>query len=160
MRLIQGLLALCALGGCMTSGQRPGVDPAKAITLEFVNETPEHRFSVGTFDGSRDCRGRRMEVPMTSDVGRLTLRVEPRSHQTVSYQFLGAFGDAKCGGTSTFETPQAPARYRLRMTQGRDNCRFTVHRLEAGEETEVPLVTRAMRKKEAEGAWCAADDRF
>jgi hypothetical protein len=161
MRFIHGLAALLVLSGCMTSSQRPAVDPARTLTLEVVNGTPEHRSTFGTFDASRDCRARRMEVPMSSDVGRLTLRVEQRSHQTVTYQFIGPFGDAKCGGTYTFETPQAPARYRLRMTQGRDDCRFTVHRLEAREETEVPLVTRAARKKaDADGAWCTADDRF
>lgn len=161
MRFIHGLAALCALGACTATPPRPAVDPAKAITLEVVNETPEHRFTVGTFDTSRDCRVRRMEVPTSSDVGRLTLRVEPRSHQTVTYQFLAPFGEAKCGGTYTFETPQAPARYRLRMAEGREGCRLTVHRLEVREETAVPLVTRATRRKpDADGAWCSADERF
>lgn len=161
MRFIHGLAALCALSACTSSGQRPAVDPAKAITFEVVNETPEHRFTFGTFDSSRDCRVRRMEVPMSSDVGRLTLRVEPRSHQTVTYQFVAPFGEAKCGGTYTFETPQSPARYRVRLAEGRDGCRLAVHRLEAREETAVPLVTRAARKKaDPDGAWCIADDRF
>lgn len=131
MRKIYVCMALIlGLSGCAT---QPSTSKAKdTITVDIINRSPKDKLSAIYFEESYDCFTIK-PIVTDSTQNNITLTVEKKPYQTLSFQYIGStfdgvnFHPRSCNATYTFRADEA-ASYTVILENVYNNCDMEVRR--------------------------------
>ncbi|QXH64123.1 hypothetical protein [Pseudomonas azerbaijanorientalis] len=171
MRVMYICVALfLGLAGCTTPSNTTS-KTKDMVTVDIINRSSKDKLSAVYFEESYDCFNIK-PIATNSTQKNITLTLEKKPYQTISFQYLGSAFDGvnfyprSCNATYTFRADESDA-YTVILENVYNNCDFEVRRdvLDASVFLiqKVKLNSRQVKQTKPHfenGPWCEAVEAF